>query len=198
MKYILGQKIGMSQFFSENGKVTPVTLIECGPCYVLQHKTEYKDGYDALQIGFKKIEKANKILKTQKGKEYKYIKESKIEDVAEIKIGDTIDLAIFKEGDKVKISGISKGKGFQGAVKMWNFRGKLASHGVKHEHRVIGSVGCRWPQRVILGKKMPGRMGGERISVKNLKIAKIDLENNLLAVQGAVPGRKGTLLEIKG
>lgn len=197
MKFIIGQKIGMSQLFSEDGKVTPVTLIECGPCYVLQHKTEYKDGYDALQIGFIKIEKVNKMLKTQKGKEYKYIRESRLEDLTEIKVGDKIDLAVFKEGDKVKVSGISKGKGFQGAVKMWGFRGKPSSHGVKHEHRTIGSIGSRWPQRVVPGKKMPGRMGGERTTVKNLEIVKIDLENNLLAVKGAVPGRKGTFLEIK-
>ncbi len=188
----------MSQMFSEDGKVTPITLIECGPCYVLQHKTEYKDGYDALQIGFKKIEKANKMLKTQKGKEYTFIKENRSKDPIEAKVGDKIDLAIFKEGDKVKISGVSKGKGFQGAVKMWGFKGKPSSHGVKHEHRTIGSVGSRWPQRVVPGKKMPGRMGGERIAVKNVRIMKIDSENNLLAVKGAVPGRKGTLLEIKG
>lgn len=198
MKFILGQKIGMSQSFSGEGKVTPVTLIECGPCYVLQQKTKDKDKYEALQLGFKKIEKQNKIRKSQKGKEYRYIKEQKLEAPLEVNIGDKIDLSIFKEGDKIKVSGISKGKGFQGVMKRWNFAGKLASHGVKHEHRTIGSVGSRFPQRVIPGKRMPGRMGGERITVKNLKIIKIDLENNLLAVNGAVPGRKGTLLEIRG
>ncbi|MBU2539967.1 50S ribosomal protein L3 [Patescibacteria group bacterium] len=212
MKFILGQKIGMSQLFGKDSKVAPVTLIEVGPCYVLQKKTKEKDGYEALQIGFNKIEKKNKILKSQKGKEYKYIKEYRlqsnrvssiesgqnIKDPLDIKVGDKIDVSIFKEGDKVKIAGISKGKGFQGAIKMWNFAGKFASHGVKHEHRSIGSIGGRFPQRVVPGKKMPGRMGGERITVKNLEIMKIDLENNLLIIKGAVSGRKGTLLEIKG
>jgi len=203
MKFILGQKIGMSQFFTKEGQFIPVTLIECGPCYVLQQKTKEKDGYSAAQVGFLKIEKPivhtqqKKIKKWQKGKEYRYIKENKLEQSDQTKAGDKIDLSVFREGDSVKISGISKGKGFQGAVKRWNFAGKFASHGVKHEHRVVGSIGSRFPQRVVPGKKMPGRMGGERTTVKNLKIVKIDPENNLLVVKGAVPGRKGTLLEIR-
>lgn len=198
MQFILGQKIGMSQMFDKEGQFIPVTLIECGPCYVLQQKTKEKDGYSATQVGFLKIEKQKKVKKSQKGKEYKYIKENRLKQDSQEKVDDKIDLSVFKEGDPVKISGISKGKGFQGAVKMWNFKGKFASHGVKHEHRTIGSVGSRWPQRVVPGKKMPGRMGGERTSIKNLKIVKIDKDNNLLVVRGAVPGRKGTLLEIRG
>ncbi len=195
MKYILGQKIEMSQIFTEDGKVVPVTLIEAGPCQVLQIKTKEKDSYEAVQIGFKKIEKKKKIKKTAKGKEFKYLRE--FPNGQEYKVGDKIDISVFDEGDKVKISGISKGKGFQGGVKRWGFSGRGASHGVKHEARTLGSVGSAFPQRVIKGRKMPGRMGFERITVKNLKVVKVDKENNILAVKGAVPGRRGTLLEIR-
>ncbi len=198
MKFILGKKIEMTQVFSEKGKVIPVTLVEAGPCVVTQIKIADKDKYEAVQIGFEKIEKKNKIKKTMKGKEFKYLKEQRISDNEQkLKVGDRIDVAFFQEGDKVKISGISKGKGFQGAVKRWGFHGRNASHGVKHEQRTLGSVGSAYPQRVIKGRKMPGRMGADRITVKNLKIVKIDKENNLLAVKGAVPGRRGTLLEIR-
>ena len=188
----------MSQLFTKEGQFVPVTLIEAGPCYVLQRKTKDEDGYEAAQVGYDKITKAKKIRKTQKGKEYKFIKEERIDAKDAVKAGDQIDLSIFKEQEKINIVGISKGKGFQGAMKLHNFKGKLASHGVKHEHRTIGSIGSRWPQRVVPGKRMPGRMGGEQITIKNLKIAKIDLENNLLIVRGAVPGKPGTLLQITG
>ncbi len=198
MKFILGKKIEMSQLFEENGKIVPITLIEVGPCFITQIKTPEKDKYSSVQVGFLRL-KEKKLKKTQKAKPFKFIKEFRSEDIdiSKYKVGDKIDLSIFKEGDLVKISGISKGKGFQGAVKRWGFAGKNATHGVKHEHRGIGSVGSRFPQRVVPGRKMPGRMGGERITVKNLKIMKIDKENNLLVVKGAVPGRRGTLLEIK-
>ena len=194
-KFILGLKLGMSQMFDEKGKVVPLTLVEAGPCQVLQIKTKKKDGYQAAQIGFKKIEKKKKIKKPMKGKEFRYIKEFKIQD-SKFKIQDSIDVSVFQEGDLVKIAGTSKGKGFQGAGKRWGFSGRNATHGVKHEHRTLGSVGMTGPQRVIKGKKMPGRMGFERVTVKNLRIMKIDKENNLIAVEGAVPGPKGTLLEI--
>jgi large subunit ribosomal protein L3 len=194
MKFILGSKLKMSQIFDQTGKRVPVTLIEAGPCEVLQAKTEEKDGYSALQIGFKKIEKEKKVGKSMKKKPYRFQKEFKN---GEYNIGDQIDVSIFEEGEKVKISGISKGKGFQGAVKLWNFSGRNATHGVKHEHRTLGSVGFTGPQRVFKGKKMPGRMGSEKITVKNLKVVKVDKDNNLIAVRGAVPGRRGTLLEIK-
>ena len=175
-------------------------MIEAGPCEVLQAKTEEKDGYSALQIGFKKMDKEKKVGKSMKKKPYRFQKEFKNGLPAqggEYNIGDRIDVSIFKEGEKVKISGISKGKGFQGAVKLWNFSGRNATHGVKHEHRTLGSVGFTGPQRVFKGKKMPGRMGSEKNTVKNLKVVKVDKDNNLIAVKGAVPGRKGTLLEIK-
>ncbi|XOB41586.1 MAG: 50S ribosomal protein L3 [Candidatus Nealsonbacteria bacterium] len=205
-KFILGLKLGMSQIFDEKGNVIPVTVIEAGPCYVTQIKTKEKDGYSAVQIGFGEAKKITKALaghlKGAKVGKLMFLREFRNEtpkiDDKELKIKDKIDVSIFKEGDKVKISGISKGKGFQGAVKRWGFSGMGASHGVKHEHRTLGSVGSSFPERVIKGKKMPGRMGNERVTVKNLKVVKIDKENNLLAVKGAVPGRKGILLEIRG
>ncbi len=198
MKFILGKKIEMSQIFDEKGNVIPVTLIEAGPCYVTQIKTKEKDKYESIQVGFKKL-KERKVTKSKKKKPYRYLREFREDiDLSKIKQGDKIDVSIFKKGDKVKISGISKGKGFAGAVKRWGFHGQSATHGTKHEERTLGSVGSAFPQRVIKGRKMPGRMGAERVTVKNLKIAKIDLENNLLAVKGAIPGRRGTLLEIRG
>jgi large subunit ribosomal protein L3 len=189
----------MSQLFNKDGKLIPVTLVQAGPCYVLQKKTKEKEGYSALQIGFVKIEKKDRITKSMHGKEYKHIREGRAQSETEEKIGDEINVDIFKEGDEVKVSGISKGKGFQGGVKRHGFSGKLsATHGNKHEHRTIGSTGCRFPQHVIKGRRMPGRMGGERTTVKNLKIVKIDTENNILIIKGAVPGRTGALLEIRG
>ena len=196
MKMLLGKKIGMTQMFDKTGKMTPVTLIVAGPCNILQKKEKEKDGYEALQLGYEKIVKKNKIGKSMKGKEYRYIKEEV--GASESKVGDELNVAIFKEGDKVKVSGMSKGKGFQGGVKKHGFHGRIATHGVKHEHRTLGSVGTRFPQHVMKGKKMPGRMGYDRISVKGLKIMKIEPENNLLVIKGAVPGNKGGLLEIRG
>ena len=186
----------MSQMFDKNGKLTPVTLISAGPCFVLQKKTKEKEGYEALQVGFRKIEKKDKIGKSMKGKEYKNIKEYLGAD-ENLKVGDEINASTFVEGDILKVSGMSKGKGFQGGVKRHGFHGRRATHGVKHEHRTIGSTGSRFPQHVIKGRKMPGRMGYERISVKGLKLMKVDKESNLLVLKGAVPGRTGALLEIR-
>lgn len=206
MKFILGKKIKMSQVFDEKGNVIPVTLVEAGPCYVMQIKTEAKDGYEAVQIGFEKVENEKKIKKPMKNKPYRYLREFRIkgaetieatEVAKEIKVGDEINTSIFKEGEIINISSISKGKGFAGGVKRWGFKDKAKAHGAK-DMRKIGSVGCRFPQRVIKGKKMPGRMGSERITIKNLRVIKIDKENNLLAIKGAISGHGGTLLEIKG
>lgn len=185
----------MSQVFDEKGMVVPVTLIEAGPCAILQVKTEKTDGYESVQMGFEK--KTKNVKKTDKGKEYKHLREFRVE-AKDYKVGDKIDVSTFKEGDIVKIAGVSKGKGFQGAVKRWGFHGKNASHGTKHEERTLGSVGSAYPQRVLKGKKMPGRMGAERVTVKNLKIVKVDPKKNLLFVKGAIPGRRGTLLEVRG
>ena len=188
MPFILGKKIEMTQVW-EKDKVIPVTLIEAGPCFI----TQTLEG--SVQFGFEKL-KDKKIKKSQKNTPYRYVKEFKTDD--KLKIGDEISVDIFKIGDKVKISGISKGKGFQGGVKRWGFSGFGKSHGVKHGERKIGSIGSAFPQRVFKGKKMPGRMGSDRTTVKNLKIVKVDKDNNLIAVKGAVPGRRGTLVEIKG
>jgi len=195
VKFIIGKKIEMSQIFDEKGKLIPVTLILAGPCVVLQKKTKEKENYDSLQIGFEKIEKINKIKKSQKTKPYKFIKEVKNRNEA-LNVGDEINVSIFKEGDKVNVSGISKGKGYQGGVKRHGFSGRNRTHGAKHEARQLGSVGRRFPQRVTKGRKMPGRMGRNMITVKNLKIQKIDAENNIIAVSGAVPGHRGTILRI--
>lgn len=197
MKFILGKKLEMSQIFDDKGNVLPVTLIEAGPCQVVQVKTKENDGYQAVQIGFEKLEKAKKIKKTMKGREFRFIKEQRTENKEQLKVGDKININVFKEGDIVNVSGISKGKGFAGVVKRWHFKGQFKTHGTKEKWRSPGSIGQRWPQRVIKGKKMAGRMGGDRTTVKNLKIVKVDPENNILAIKGAVPGRKGTLLEIR-
>ncbi len=201
MKFILGEKIGMSQIFDADGNVVPMTLVRATPNVVLRVRTKEKDGYEAVQVGFGE-RKAKNIKKPQRGhfKElgnFRYVKEFRIKNL-EFSRGDKIDVSVFKEGDTMKISGISKAKGFQGVVKRHGFHGAPATHGTKHAHRQPGSIGATWPQRVIKGRRMAGRMGGERITVRNLKIAKVDVENNLLAVRGAVPGRRGTLLEIRG
>ncbi len=196
MKFILGKKLAMSQIFDEKGNIIPVTLIEVDPNLILQVKIKEKDGYEAVQLGIDKL-KEKRTKKTQKQKPYRHIKEFSGDiDISKYKAGEEVDVSIFQEGETVKVSGLSKGKGFAGAVKKWGFKGHPSSHGVKHEKRQIGSIGSSTPERVIKGKKMPGRGGGQRKSILNIKIAKIDKENNLLAVNGAVPGRKGTLLEI--
>ena len=199
MKFLLGKKIEMTQMFDEKGKVIPVTLVTAGPCVVLQKKTKENEGYDALQVGYVKIEKKNKIKKTMKGKEYKHLREFMVLNAEFPKnVGDELNVGEFKEGDKVTIIGTSKGKGFQGGVKRHGMSGRNASHGAKHEARTIGSIGQRFPQHTIKGRKMPGRMGADRVTVKNITVAKIDLENNVIALKGAIPGHRGTLLEIKG
>jgi len=189
MRFILGKKIEMSQIF-DNDKVIPATLIEAGPCFV----TQINDL--SVQVGFEKL-KDKKVKKPQKDRPYRYLREQRTENSAAFKLGAKISVSGFKEGDKVVISGISKGKGFQGGVKRHGFHGRDATHGTKHEERTIGSIGSGFPQRVIKGRKMPGRMGSDRVSVKGLKIIKIDVKNNILAVKGAVPGHRGTLLEIR-
>ncbi|MFC1701007.1 50S ribosomal protein L3 [Patescibacteria group bacterium] len=200
MKFILGKKLGMSQIFDKDNKVIPVTLIEAGPCLVVQIKTDEKDGYKAVQVGFEEIVE-RKVKKPQKGhfkkvgeKYFRYLKEFESDN---LKIGDVIDVSIFEDGDKVQIAGFSKGKGFQGVVKRHGFHGGPASHGMKHTLRAPGSIGSAFPERVFKGKKMAGRMGNERITTRGLKIIHVDKENNLLAIKGAVPGRIGGLLEIK-
>ncbi|MEA2113718.1 MAG: 50S ribosomal protein L3 [Patescibacteria group bacterium] len=202
MKFILGRKLGMSQIFGKNDKVIPVTLVEVLPCQITQIKTGEKDGYQAVQVGFGEV-KEKKLKKPQKG----HIKKAGLKRNfggfmefrgIDLKVGDEINIAVFKEGDEVKVAGVSKGKGFQGVVKRHGFSGMPASHGTKHCLRAPGSIGSAFPQRVFKGRKMAGRMGFERVTVRGLQIARVDEENNLLAIKGAVPGTKGTLLEIVG
>jgi large subunit ribosomal protein L3 len=194
MRFILGKKIKMSQIFDKEGNVIPATIVEAGPCFVCQLKTKEKDGYEAVQVGFEKL-KEKKITKTKKKKPFKYLREFK-DEIKNYQLGQKIDVSIFKEGDKISVSGISKGKGFAGVVKRWGFAGRPKTHGTKHEEREMGSAGASTPHRVIKGKKMPGRAGGERITIKNLEIVKVEPEKNLLYIKGAVPGSRGTILEI--
>ncbi len=195
MKFILGKKLGMAQFFEEDGSVVPVTLVEAGPCVVTQVKTSENDGYEAVQIGFEEM-KEKKVKKPQREKPFRFICEFRVADT-ELKEGETIDVSIFKKGDKIKVSGVSKGKGFQGVVKRHGFSGQSRTHGTKHDERRGGSIGSAYPQRVFKGRRMPGRMGADRVTVKNLEIVEVNLEENTLAVKGALPGGKDNLLEIK-
>ncbi len=198
MKFILGKKLNMTQIFDESGKVTPVTLIEADPCTVTQVKTDKTDGYTAVQLGsFTK----KKINKPEKGHfkdfgQFAVLKEFKALDAGNYNVGDKVDISVFSEGEKVNVTGISKGKGFQGVVKRHGFAGGPGSHGQKHTLRSPGSIGAGGVQKVFKGVRMAGRMGSDRILVKGLKVVKVDTENNILAVSGAVPGRKGTVLEV--
>ena len=204
MKFLLGEKVNMSQIFDAAGNVVPITLIRAMPNTVIQVRTKEKDGYEALQVGAG-TRKIKRIAKPQQGhfKElgnFRYVREVRFREPATIDRGNVFDVSIFSEGDMVRVSGISKSKGFQGVVKRHGFHGAPATHGVKHAHRQPGSIGGggRAGGRVAKGMRMAGRMGGDRISVRNLKIAKVDVENKILAVRGAVPGKRGTLVEIRG
>lgn len=177
----------MSQIFDENGKVIPVTLIEAGPVTITQLRTQEKDGYSAVQIGFE----------PKKNGGFKNLKEFRIEDENQFKAGDVIDVSSFVEADKVKISGVSKGHGFAGAMKRHNFSGAPASHGHKSVKRHVGSIGQRFPQRTLKGQRMPGHMGAASSTVKNLKVVKVDKEKNILLIKGAIPGIRGSLIEIQ-
>jgi large subunit ribosomal protein L3 len=195
---ILGRKIKMAQIFDEKGNAIPVTFVLAGPCKVLDVKTKEKDGYFGVKLGFEEIEN-KKIKKSKKHQPFKVIKEFRAkseEDLKDFKEGQEINVSSFQEKEKVCVAGTTKGKGFQGGVKRWGFSGRNATHGMKHEERTLGSVGSTRPARVIKGKKMPGRTGGERLTIKNLEIVKIFPKENIIAIKGAVPGRKGTLLEI--
>ena len=202
-KAILATKVGMTQIFNEDGVLTPVTVLQAGPCVVTQVKTVENDGYSAVQVGF--VDKKEKLVnKTQKGHfdkagvSYKrYIKEFKFENAADYTLAQEIKADIFEAGDKVDATAISKGKGFQGAIKRHGqHRGPMA-HGSKF-HRHQGSNGaCSDPSKVFKGKGMPGHMGAKRITIQNLEIVKVDVENNLLLVKGAVPGPKKSLVTIK-
>lgn len=188
----------MSQIWKDE-KIIPVTLIEAGPVTVTQIRTKEKDGYEAVQVGFgnKKEKNVKKPQRGQFGKlgNFQYVKEFKAD--GDFNVGDVLNVSQFKEGDKIKVSGLNKGRGFQGGVKRHGFSGGPKTHGQKNRLRAPGSIGSTAPQRVMPGRRMAGRMGQERITVKNLKVAAIDEKKNILMVRGAVPGMRGTLLEIK-
>ncbi len=190
----------MSQIFAKDGKVIAVTLVKAFPNVVLQVKNKEKDGYEAVQVGagvrkLKNIKKPQRVFYQDLGN-FRYVKEFLTSE--KLERGQKIEVSVFQEGDLVKVSGISKAKGFQGVVKRHGFHGAPATHGTKHAHRQPGSIGATWPQRVIKGMRMAGRMGGERVSLKKMEIVKIDPENHILAIKGALPGSRGTLLEIRG
>ena len=202
-KGILGRKVGMTRVYDENGRAIPVTVIEAGPCTILQKKTEVKEGYNAIQLGFieKKSSRLNKPeaghFKRSGGKGFYHIKEFRVNDPEAYEVGQSITLAeIFAIGDLIDISGKSKGRGFQGVVKRYGFHGGRKTHG-SNFHRAPGSIGCSaWPSRVVKGKKMPGRMGNDVVTQKNLKVIDIRTEENVLLVHGTIPGAKNGILNI--
>jgi len=187
--------------FDEKGKVIPVTILEAGPVKIIQIKTKEKDGYTAIQIGFGKKKNISKPLKghLKNIDNFRWLKEFRVNEDKNIegyKVGDEIKVDVLNEGETVNIRGLSRGKGFQGVVKRHGFHGKDATHGVKHAHRQPGSIGATTPQHVIKGKKMAGRTGGENITVKKVKVIKVEPQKNLLYLKGAIPGKRGTLIEI--
>ena len=197
-KGLIGKKIGMTQLFGEKGVVIPVTVLEVGPCAVVQKKTTEKDGYNAVQLGFgdMKVNRVNKPMKGHFAKAdvapKKVLKEFRLADTDAVNVGDILKADVFAAGEKVDISGTSKGKGYAGAIKRWNFGRLKETHGTGPVARHQGSMGaCSDPSRVFKGKKMPGHLGAEKVTVQNLDVVKVDAENNLIAVKGAVPGAKG-------
>lgn len=199
MKFILGKKLEMSRIFTPEGKVVPITKIAAGPCFVTAIKTEDRDGYKAIQVGFGKKKRISKALQGHLKNlgNFRYLKEFKVEDVSVFSIGDQISLKSFAPGDKVKVVGTSKGKGFQGVVKRHGFHGSPASHGHKDQLRMPGSIGATDAARVFKGTRMGGHMGNARTTVDNLEIVKVDEENNIIYLKGAVPGARGSLLMIR-
>lgn len=191
----------MTEIFDEEGRSVPATVVSAGPIVVTQVKTVATDGYNAIQVGFG-TQADKHISKAQKGHmnggSFRYLKEFAVSeaDLANFKVGDTIDISVFEVGEKVRISSTSKGKGFQGGVKRYGFSGGRRSHGNKHAERQPGSIGSTGPQRVFKGTRMAGRMGSDRVTQKNQKIAHVDVAENLIAIKGTVPGVPGTLVEI--
>ena len=203
-KAIIGKKVGMTQIFDEKGKVIPVTVIEAGPCVVTQKKTMEKDGYEAIQLGYGEVAE-KKLTKPENGHlkkagvaPMKYLKEFRLEDIADINVGDTLTADIFTVGDKIDVTGISKGKGYQGVIKRWGAHRLKETHGTGPVHRHAGSMSaCSDPSRIFKGKIGAGHMGDEQVTVMNLDVVKVDGELNMLVVRGAIPGPKGGLVYVK-
>ena len=202
-KAIIGKKIGMTQIFDEAGKVIPVTVVEAGPCVVVQKKTMEKDGYEAVQLGFGEI-RAKKVTKPLQGHFKKAdvamkrtLKEFRLDDISALNVGDIVKADTFAEGDIVDVSGTSKGHGFSGTIKRHNYARLKETHGTGPVHRHAGSMGaCSSPSRIFKGKGMPGQYGNVKVTVQNLTVVKVDAENNLIAVKGAVPGPKNGTVTI--
>ncbi|MEW8955400.1 50S ribosomal protein L3 [Clostridium sp.] len=202
-KAILGRKVGMTQIFNENGKVVPVTVVEAGPCVVLQKKTTEKDGYEAIQVGFgeireKLVNKPKKGHFNKAGVAFKrYIREFKLENSSEYQVGQELTVDMFQAGEKVDITGTSKGKGFAGVIKRWNFSRGPMSHGSKY-HRGVGSMGASSdPSRTFKNKKMPGHMGNVKTTVLNLEVVKVMTEKNVILIKGGIPGPNKGLVIIR-
>ncbi|AYF53759.1 50S ribosomal protein L3 [Clostridium botulinum C] len=202
-KAIIGRKVGMTQIFDENGKVIPVTVVEAGPCAVLQKKTEEKDGYNAIQVGFEDIREklANKPKKGHFAKAgvslKRIVREFRLENIDEYEVGSEIKADVFEAGDKVDVTGVSKGKGFQGTIKRWNFHRGPMAHGSKY-HRAVGSMGAASdPSRTFKNKKMPGHMGHKKSTVLNLEVVKVMADKNVILIKGGIPGPNKGYVVIK-
>ena len=201
MQVILGTKIGMTQIIGDDGVVTPVTILQAGPATVTQIKTVETDGYNAVQVGYGQGKNLSKSVTGHAKKASvtpKILKEFRTDSAADLKVGDSISVEAFEVGDKVTVTGTSKGKGFAGTVKRWNFQESRNTHGFKGDIRKVGSIGSMYPQKVFKGKRMPGRMGHDQVTVKNLVVAYIDKENNLIGLKGAVPGPKKGIVTVEG
>ena len=200
-KGIIGKKMGMTQIFDENGKVVPVTVVEAGPCTVVQKKTVESDGYVAVQLGYGDIS-AKKVSKPAKGHFDKAdvapkrtLREFRLDDISAMNVGDILKADVFAVGDRIDVVGTSKGKGYAGAIKRWNQHRLRESHGTGPVARHAGSMGsCSTPSRVFKGKRLPGHLGDESVTIQNLKVVKVDAENNLIAIKGAIPGPKGRVV----
>lgn len=203
-KAIIGRKVGMTQVFTDDGRVEPVTVIEAGPCYVTQIKSVEKDGYNSVQVAFGDIKEKN-VNKCQAGafkkagvEAKRVLKEFRYNDTSKFALGQEIKADMFSEGDIVDVSGITKGHGFTGVIKRWNQHRLKMTHGVGPVHREVGSMGANsTPSRVLKGKKMPGHYGHEAVTVQNLKVVRVDAERNLILVKGAIPGPKQAIVTIK-
>ena len=200
---LIGKKIGMTQIFDEVGNVIPVTVIKAGPCVVAQKKTVETDGYNAVQLGFEDV-KEKHLTKAEKGHFEKagvalkkHLKEFRLDDISGYNVGDVISADTFAAGDKVDVTGITKGHGYTGAIKRWNLHLLGKTHGIGPIHRQSGSMGVIDPARIFKNKKMAGQWGHEQVTVLNLNVAKIDAENNIIAVKGAIPGPKGGIVFIR-